>query len=193
MTEKTDRDRGIFQSYLNTIKEKTGKTPDDFRKLMSGRGFQKTGEVVAWLKTEHGLGHGHAMALVQVIMEKPSPASKGADALADHFKGEKAKWRKPVDALCQSLLTFGPDVEIAPNNTYINLVRGVKKFGVIQVSAVDRLDVGIKHKQLPAAGRLEASGSWNTMVTHRVRITNAAQLDAELMAWLKGAYEAAAK
>ncbi len=59
-----------FQAYLDNIEKKTGKTPNDFIVLAKAKGFDgstKAGEIVAWLKTDHDLGHGHAMALVHVI------------------------------------------------------------------------------------------------------------------------------
>lgn len=61
-----------FQAYLDNIQAKTGKGPDDFRKLAEAKGFlvkgkladgTKAGDVVDWLKKDFGLGHGHAMAL----------------------------------------------------------------------------------------------------------------------------------
>ena len=58
-----------------------------------------------------------------------------------------------------------------------------------QVTA-DRLDVGIKLKDEPPGGRLEAAGSWNAMVTHRVRLHDPSDLDAELAGWLERAYAA---
>ncbi|MEO5593770.1 MAG: DUF4287 domain-containing protein [Chitinophagaceae bacterium] len=61
-----------FQAYLDTIKAKTGKGPDQFKKLAEKKGFLKkgklaenvkAGEIVQWLKDDFELGHGHAMAL----------------------------------------------------------------------------------------------------------------------------------
>jgi hypothetical protein len=61
-----------FQAYINNIKEKTGKTPEDFKQLAEAKGFLqdgqlktgvKAGEIVNWLKTDFGLGHGHSMAI----------------------------------------------------------------------------------------------------------------------------------
>jgi Domain of unknown function (DUF4287) len=61
-----------FQAYINNIKEKTGKTPEDFKQLAEAKGFLqdeqlkagvKAGEIVTWLKTDFDLGHGHAMAI----------------------------------------------------------------------------------------------------------------------------------
>ena len=57
--------------------------------------------------------------------------------------------------------------------------------------SVSYLDVGIKLKGTAPAGRLEAAGSWNQMVTHRVRIESAKEINAELVAWLKEAYSSA--
>ena len=65
-----------FQGYLNTIKEKTGKGPDDFRKLADQKGYTikgklkpgvKAGEIVAWLKKDFDLGHGHSMAIYALL------------------------------------------------------------------------------------------------------------------------------
>ncbi|HRF50288.1 MAG TPA: DUF4287 domain-containing protein [Anaerolineales bacterium] len=192
MSEKTDRDRKIFQSYLDTIQAKTGKSPKDFQALAKKKGLTQHGELVAWLKSEFGLGHGHANALVAVIKSANAPRPAATeDPIAAHFAGGKAVWRKPYDALAARLVKFGGDVELAPNRTYINLVRGVKKFGIVQVSSAERLDVGIKLKGVAPTERFEAAGSWNAMVTHRVRITAAGQIDKELLTWLRQAYDAA--
>jgi hypothetical protein len=65
-----------FQAYLNTIKSKTGKDPEDFRKMAEEKGFSqggqlkpeiKAGEIVDWLKGEFDLGHGHAMAIYALL------------------------------------------------------------------------------------------------------------------------------
>jgi hypothetical protein len=53
------------------------------------------------------------------------------------------------------------------------------------------VDVGLNLKGLKSAGRLEASGSFSAMCSHRVRVTSAAEVDGELVGWLKEAYERA--
>ena len=71
-----------FQAYLDNIQAKTGQGPDDFRRLAAQKGFTesgklrtdvKAGQVVAWLKQDFNLGHGHAMAIVALLkgMKKP--------------------------------------------------------------------------------------------------------------------------
>ena len=65
-----------FKAYLDNIETKTGKSPADFKKLADRKGYLsngnlrtdiKVGEVVAWLKQEFQLGHGHAMAIVALL------------------------------------------------------------------------------------------------------------------------------
>jgi hypothetical protein len=65
-----------FQAYLNNIKTKTGKSPDDFKKLAIKKGFVekgqiktgvKAGDIVKWLKEDFSLGHGHAMAIYALL------------------------------------------------------------------------------------------------------------------------------
>jgi hypothetical protein len=51
--------------------------------------------------------------------------------------------------------------------------------------------VGINLKGVSPQGRLEASGSFNAMVSHRVRVAKAAEIDAELIGWLRAAYDQA--
>jgi hypothetical protein len=56
-------------------------------------------------------------------------------------------------------------------------------------STPDRFDVGVKLPDVAPSERLEPAGSWNTLMTHRVRITDAQQVDGELLGWLRVAYE----
>jgi hypothetical protein len=76
-----------FQAYLDNIETKTGKTPNDFIKLATELGFNKdtkSGEIVAWLKKEFGLGHGHAMAVVHVIKNGASIGDKHVNSGGTH-------------------------------------------------------------------------------------------------------------
>jgi len=180
-----------FQAYLDNIKAKTGKTPDDFRVLAARKGLTKFGEVVAWLKADFDLGHGHANAIAQLVVN-PDKFLAGADKLLPSlFSGDKAKWRKAYDTLAAKVAKFGADVKLSPNRTYVNLKRGSRKFAILQPSTAERFDIGIKLKDVAPASRSEVAGSWNAMVTYRVRISEPKQIDAEVLKWLKRAYDAA--
>lgn len=179
-----------FQAYLDNVKAKTGKSPEDFIKLAKEKGLSKHAELLGWLKADFDLGTGHARAIINVIQNADVPRVSADDAVAKHFSGGKAVWQKTYDALLDKLNQFGSDVSVSPTSSYISLLRSGKKFGVVQVTSKN-LDIGIKLKGVPAAGRYTEAGSWNNMMTHRVRIDDAAQVDAELLNWLRKAYDKA--
>jgi hypothetical protein len=83
---------------------------------------------------------------------------------------------------------FGGDVEFAPKKAYVS-VRRSKQFALIQPSTSTRVDVGLILKTIPASGRLEESGSFNAMCTHRVRLATPADVNGELITWLRQAYD----
>jgi len=68
-----------FQAFLTNIQTKTGKSPEDFKKLAEQKKFfsngklsanVKAGEIVNWLKKDFDLGHGHAMAIYALLKGK---------------------------------------------------------------------------------------------------------------------------
>jgi hypothetical protein len=74
-----------FQAYLDNIEAKTGKSPDQFRRWGKDKGFStgsglaagvKAGAIVAALKEEFGLGHGHAMAIVALLKSAKQERAK---------------------------------------------------------------------------------------------------------------------
>ena len=182
-----------FKAYLDNIQTQTGLKAKDFIALAKEKGFMepgvKAGDIVAWLKKDYGLGHGHAMAIVLVLKQASGPRVNADDKVDRLFSRGRSTWRKPYDALLKKAQKFG-DVKTDATDTYVSLLKGKKKFAVIGVTT-DRMDIGIKLKGVEPRGRLEASGNWNSMVTHRVRISDPSQVDGEVLSWLKKAHDAA--
>ncbi len=183
-----------LKAYYDNIKAQTGKTPEDFRALAEKKGLLKagvkTGEIVAWLKKDYALGRGHAMALVLSFQQATGPKVTRAERVDKLFRGPRSRWREPYDKLLARMQGFGPDVSVSPTDSYISVLRKGKKFSVLQVTA-DRMDIGIKLKGTPAQGRFQKAGAWNEMVTHRVKVDDPRQIDAEVVSWLHHAYDQA--
>jgi hypothetical protein len=183
-----------LKAYYDNIKAKTGKTPREFRILAEKKGLLKpgvkTGQIVDWLKKDFGLGRGHAMALVLAFQQANAPKLSAEDRIGRLFRGPRSRWRKPYDELLGKMKRFGPDVSESTTDSYISLLRKGKKFSIVQATA-DRMDIGIKLKGAPPKGRFEPSGTWNAMVTHRVRVDDPKQIDAEILSWLHQAYDKA--
>jgi hypothetical protein len=85
-----------FQAYLDNIEEKTGLTPRQFIELAAQKGFSgpsvKAGEVIEWLKTDYGLGRGHAMAIVHVIKHGAKIDAKHVGSAGTHRDETDTLW-----------------------------------------------------------------------------------------------------
>ena len=172
------------------LEANTGKSLEQWTKLARSSGKQKHGELVRWLKSQHKLTHGYANLVAHTTFKSDaaSQTAAGADLVSAMFEGDKAALRPIFDALMSAIRAFGNDVEEAPKKGYLSLRRRTQ-FATLHPSTKTRFDVGLKLKSAPPAGRLEAAGSWNQMVTHRVRVESVKDVDMQLIAWLRAAYE----
>ena len=157
-----------MESMVRNLEQKTGKPLAHWIDVAKKSGTEKHGEIVKHLKDKHGLGHG---------------------LVGSQYSGAKAALRPIYDAILKKVQKFG-EVEVSPKKTYVSL-RRKKQFAIVQPSTATRVDVGLNLKDEPPTNRLEPSGSFNSMVTHRVRLASANDVDAELLAWLRKAYDRA--
>jgi hypothetical protein len=181
----------MMQSMIESLQTKTGRSLSDWLKLARKSGLEKHGEIVKYLK-ENGLTHGYANLVAHQLLKSDavSSAAQGVDLVASQYSGKKAPLRPIYDAIVRNVEKFGKDVDIQPKKTYVSLRRS-KQFAILQPSTATRLDVGLNLKGVPPQGRLEASGSFNAMVSHRVRLESIIHVDTDLLAWLKEAYDRA--
>ena len=172
------------------LEKNTGKSFDAWMATARKKNFAKHGEIVAWLKSEHDLGHGFANMIALRSRESAESPPGGDDLVGAQYAGPKAALKPIYDAVTAAVEKLGGDVEISPKKTCVSYRRN-KQFALIQASTATRIDLGINFKNEPTTARLESSGSFNAMVSHRVRLSSAKDVDAEVKAWLKKAYEAA--
>lgn len=63
-----------FQAYIDNITAKTGKKPDQIREEAIQQGIiaedMKATAFTDWLKKEYQLGHGHAMSMWKLFVDK---------------------------------------------------------------------------------------------------------------------------
>jgi hypothetical protein len=177
-------------TMIANLKKNTGKSLEQWIKIVKATGLEKHGEMIKFLKENHDFTHGFANLVVHKARQSDAGSAGGDDQLVDgQYKG-KEQFRPIYDDLIKKIKAFGKDVEIAPKKAYVAL-RRKKQFGLIQPSTKTRLDIGINLKGTKPTGKLEASGSFNSMVSHRVRVESATDVDKNVVEWLKKAYEAA--
>ncbi|AXG69875.1 hypothetical protein KORDIASMS9_02103 [Kordia sp. SMS9] len=175
-----------LQTMIDNMPEKTGKSLTEWKAILKTKSFTKHAEAVNYLKKEHSVTHGFANTIVNLSKEEKNTPE---DLVTNQYKGKEVL--VPIyEQLVAMVKEFGDDVRITPKKTEVSLDRK-RKFAVIKPATKSRIDLGLKLKGKETTERLENSGPFGTMCTHRVRLTEINQVDAELKAWLQEAYEKA--
>ena len=170
-------------TMLSNLPQKTGKPLDDWLALVGKEGLEKHGQIVKFLKGEHGVTHGFANLIAAKALENDAPT----DPVADQYSGAKADLKPIHDAIVAFAKGLGDDVEIAPKKTSVSL-RRKKQFALITPATKTRVDLGLALKGDEPAGRLE---TYNAMCSHRVRIEGVDELDDEVRSYIAEAYSRA--
>lgn len=181
----TDIQKAV-QTQLRNIQARTGKSLDELFAIIRGSGLAKHGEIVAHLKTELGLGHGDANTLAHAAKQAAAPKPSGGDPLDALYTGPKAALRPIHEALLAKMKALG-DFETAPKQKYISYRRN-KQFAMIGPATNTRVELGLNIRELPDSPRLEKLPP-GKMCNYQVKLTDASQVDAELAAWIKRAFE----
>ena len=180
------------QTQLDNIQKKTGKSMDEMAQIIHQSGLTKHAEIRDYLKRELGLGHGDANALVHAVLKSDGQRAaegKSEEARLDEiYSGAKAGFRPIHEKLIRAIDTFG-EYEVAPKKGYVSL-RRKKQFAMIGPKTNTRFEVGINAKEFKKNPRLleQPKGS---MCNYIVNLTDPKQVDTELVAWLRAAYEGA--
>jgi len=178
-----------LQKMIENLEKSTGRNIKHWTDLVQNAGIDKHGALVKMLKEEHGIGHGYANMIVHLAKESAAFSHDDQDLITTQYRG-KEHLRPIYDALLSRISQFGPDVEISPKKSAVSC-RRKRQFALIQPTTKTRIDLGLKYNNRPYSGRLETSGPFGTMCTHRVQLTDISQVDDELINWLRDAYDEA--
>ena len=175
-------------TLLKNLREKTGKSIDEWVVIARSSDLKTHKPLVEFLKTNHALTHGYANQIaLRAVKPDEAPTSGGDDPIEAQYSGAKAALRPIYEALIAAVKPLG-EFEASPKKGYVSL-RATKQFGMIQPTTATRVDLGLILKGVEPSGRLEASGSFNAMFTHRIRIGGLKEVDKEVIDWLRRAYE----
>ena len=175
-----------LQTMIDNMPEKTGKSLEQWKSLLKTKSFTKHSEAVNFLKKEHDVTHGFANTIV-LLSKNTNETPK--DLVENQYKGKEG-----LVPIYKRLLLFveglGNDIIITPKKASVSIIRK-KQFALIKPATKTRIDLGLKLKDKPITDRLENSGPFGTMCTHRVRLSDISQINSELKAWLTEAYKKA--
>ncbi|MET0735291.1 MAG: DUF4287 domain-containing protein [Microbacterium sp.] len=175
-----------LQSMIDNLPANTGRSLDEWFVVLDAAGLAKHSEMLALLKTEYGVTHGYANGIA--LQYRSRGASTADEDLVDaQYAGAKAALRPIYEALLTAVARFGDDVEISPKKASVSLRRS-KQFALIEPASAARIQLGINLKGAPPTERLLAATG---MCTHKVSLRAIDEVDDELRAWLKSAYDIA--
>jgi hypothetical protein len=180
-------------TQLANIEKRTGKTLAELSAIIKAAGLTKHGEIRDMLKRDLGMGHGDANTLVHVALQSDGgsqAAGKSSKAVLDEiYSGPKAALRPIHESFMTAIQAFGP-FEEAPKKGYVSL-RRKKQFAMIGPATNSRVEVGINMKGVPGTARLLPQPPGG-MCQYKVKLTTAAEIDAELVGWVRKAYDESA-
>jgi hypothetical protein len=188
----------MTQKWVATLKEKTGRSLEEWLKLVKKSGPPTEKERREWLKKEHVLGTNSAWWIAERAEGKgsetddPQAYLKAAEKYVDEmYSGGKAALRPIYDALLKLGLGLSKDVKACPCQTIVPLYRN-HVFAQIKPTTQTRIDLGFALGARNAEGRLIGTGGYakKDRITHRIPITSMAEIDDEVNKWLRVAYEA---
>lgn len=171
----------MADTMVKNVEDKTGKVMNDWLEIIKQSGLEKHGQIIKMLKGDHGFAN--LIALTHLNPVDPD----GSLLITNQYAGAKQPLKVIYDSIMNKLSGL-EGIEIAPKKAYVSL-RHNKQFALIQPSTKTRVDVGLNLKGDEPTERLEKSGSFNAMVSHRVRLTDVSQIDDELINWLKEAHK----
>ena len=175
-----------LKTMIDNMPEKTGKSLEQWKKILKKKAFAKHTEAVKFLKTEHSVTHGFANTIVTLSKEENVSS---ADLVTNQYKGKEDLF--PIyEKLISVVKNLGSDVSIVPKKGSVSIVRK-KQFTLIKPATKTRIDLGLKLKDVAITDRLENSGPFGTMCTHRVKINSVKEVDKELKKWIGDAYDRA--
>jgi Domain of unknown function (DUF5655)/Domain of unknown function (DUF4287) len=183
----TDPEAAIA-SQLRNVEGKTGKTFAQLCKLIADSGLTKVGEQRAMLMEKLRLGYGDANMLALRAKQAALPAGGNTNPLDVIYAGPKAPLRKLHERLHAEIMKFGSS-EAAPKKAYVSL-RRKKQFATLGPATKEEIELGLNAKALPVSARLKALPPGG-MCQYSVRLSKLGEVDAELLGWVRAAYDAA--
>jgi predicted transport protein len=178
------------KTMIDNLYKNTGKTLEQWVEVVNTKNFAKHGEIIKYLKEEHGFTHGFANLVAHKARQSDAGSATDLNSLiVNQYKG-KEHFKPLYDKLMQHIFAFGDDIEVAPKNAYVSLKRK-KQFAILQPATKTRFEIGLNVKGQEASGVLEVITSANSMCSHKINIADETGITPEVLNWIKTAYEKA--
>jgi hypothetical protein len=179
------------ESSLANLKERSGRTLEEWVRVVKESGPATEKERIAWLKEAHGITTNYAGWIAKRVDGGGSAASYDPDAMVEEmFAGKKAGLRPIYDRMLELAFKLGKDVRVPPGKTIVPFYRK-HVFAHVKPATSTRVDVGFAFKDMRPSGKLISTGGFEKgdRITHRIPVASVEEIDGEVRKCLKHAYE----
>jgi len=180
--------REMQAAIVRNLRDKTGKTLEQWVKIARSADIADQKRLVAWLKAKHHLGHVQAGLVASSAAGEPDEYLDGDAVLEKLFSGDKAALRPVFERLAEAARRLGRDGRFVPNKTYMSVARE-RQFAVIKPGR-GVVELGLALGKKEAGGKLEGKPprGASERITHRIVLRSARDVGAEVKAWMRKAY-----
>lgn len=179
-----------LQTMIDNLEKNTGKTLQQWIDFVETQNFAKHGEIIKFLKEQHGLTHGFANLIALKTKKTDAGSAENPDDLITKQYQGKEQFKPIYDKLIATINQLGDDLELAPKNAYMS-VRRKKQFAILHPVTKTRFELQLNLKGQEPAGKLESISTPNSMCSHKIILSEPGDIDNEVVSWIKKAYEAA--
>jgi hypothetical protein len=179
------------EAIIRNLTAKTGRGFEQWVEITRNQGPESTAQKREWLKRKYGLGHVTA-GLVAAAASGKENVYSSPDRLVLHlFSGGNAHLRSLYDEIINTVEKLGDDVRVIPCKTYVGISRK-RQFAVVKPVPAGHIEIGLALGHAPVEGRLGIARSMGVSerITRCVSVFSKRDLNGELRAWLKQAYDA---
>jgi hypothetical protein len=189
----------MVQKWVAELKQKTGRSLEEWIALAKKEGPKEGKARRAWLKSKHKLGTNSAWWISERVDgkggEEDSPDAylkTAVQYVENQYTGPKEKLRPIYGELLRLGKSLGSDVKACPCKTIVPLYRQ-HVFAQIKPTTNSRIDLGFalaKYKGKLPKRIIDTGGlAKKDRITHRIEIIAARDIDGEVKQWLKTAYD----
>jgi hypothetical protein len=180
----------MMSAVTASLAARTGRSLDEWVALVQASGIDPLDQntVRRWLRAEHGVPQNSQWAIADAAARAAGWVRPTVEEYVDsQYRGAKAALRPIYDAIAGAVTAFGDDVTVEGRGGYTPFVRG-RQFAAVAAAAKDRVDLGLRFTDPPAAARLQpATGPGQA--THKIALRTVADVDDEVLHLLRAAYD----
>lgn len=171
----------IEKEFIDTAKDRTGKSLQDWLKLVKSSGIEKRNDILEWLKKGHGLNHLPAQLITGIFLNNGNPVYINENALLENQFLKCPEMRAVFDSISKKIISSFQGTQLIPKKTYLSFT-AVREFAAINVKPKEiRLGLDLGHEAFTESLQKSKLTGPMPRISHMIILTESTQFDNKVM------------